>query len=292
MPHFLLTVYCVFIVAASLYGGWLPTMVRLTHTRMQTMVSFVGGLMLGIGLLHLLPHSEHVLESLDEAVGWMLAGIAGMFLLIRAFHVHHHGPLDDSQTYAAVAQLTEGTHAPDASSGHKHDAHRDHEHHAAHSLSWLGITFGLALHTLIDGIALGASIGAEAGHDVSLPALGTFLAILLHKPLDAISITSLMRAAGCSARRRNLVNAAFALMCPIGAVLFVLGVSQTGGYQQQIMGSALAFAAGVFVCISLADLLPEMEFHSHNRIRLTAALILGIALAWAITFLEPAHLHM
>ncbi len=48
---------------------------------------------------------------------------------------------------------------------------------------------------------------------------------------------------------------------------------------------------GVFLCISLSDLLPEMEFHSHNRIRLSVALILGIATAWGIGFLEPKHAH-
>jgi hypothetical protein len=34
-----------------------------------------------------------------------------------------------------------------------------------------------------------------------------------------------------------------------------------------------------------------MEFHAHNRLRLTAALLAGILLAYGITFLEPAHLH-
>ena len=46
-PVLLLTVYCLLIVAVSLLGGWLPSRIKLTHTRMQTIVSFVGGLMLG-----------------------------------------------------------------------------------------------------------------------------------------------------------------------------------------------------------------------------------------------------
>jgi zinc and cadmium transporter len=58
-----------------------------------------------------------------------------------------------------------------------------------------------------------------------------------------------------------------------------------------IVGCALAFAAGVFLCISLADLLPELAFHSHDRLPLTAVLLLGIALAWGIGFLEPRHTH-
>jgi hypothetical protein len=34
-----------------------------------------------------------------------------------------------------------------------------------------------------------------------------------------------------------------------------------------------------------------MEFHRDDSIQLTAALIAGIALGWAIHFLEPAHSH-
>jgi hypothetical protein len=41
----------------------------------------------------------------------------------------------------------------------------------------------------------------------------------------------------------------------------------------------------------LSDLLPEMEFHAHNRLQLTIALLGGILLAYGITFLEPVHLH-
>jgi len=58
-----------------------------------------------------------------------------------------------------------------------------------------------------------------------------------------------------------------------------------------VLGCALAFAAGVFLCIALADLLPEVAFHAHDRVQLTLALILGIVLAWCIGFLEPEHSH-
>ena len=60
--------------------------------------------------------------------------------------------------------------------------------------------------------------------------------------------------------------------------------------QHIVIGCALAFAAGVFLCIALADLLPEVAFHAHDRFRLTLALFLGIALAWASAFLSPSTL--
>jgi zinc and cadmium transporter len=275
-PHVLLGIYCLFVVAASLVGGWLPSLVRLTHSRMQTLISFVGGLMLGIGVFHLLPHAIGELASVDRAIYWMMAGIVAMFLLMRASHAHHHEPIE----------IAAEPH------DHDHDGGRDGDLHA-HPFSWFGLALGLCLHTLIDGVALGAHVSADAGHEVafSLLGFGTFLGVLLHKPLDAIPITSLMVAGGWSAKARNLVNLGFSLICPLGALLFVTGVGMFEGSQQQIIGTALAFAAGVFLCISLGDLLPEMEFHSHDRVRLTVALLLGIALAWGITFLEPEHLH-
>jgi zinc and cadmium transporter len=309
----LLVAYCTAIVAASIGGGFLPSLVNLTHTRMQTIISFVGGLMLGIAVFHLFPHSIHGSQSADDSAWWMMAGIITMFLLIRCFHFHHHGPLE-------ISTAEEDPCASHRGHDHDHDHSHDHDHedapkspftilsapqiaspqpspqphcHHAHQLSWLGITLGLSLHTLIDGMALAASVQAESTfRAVTLVSgLGTFLAIMLHKPLDAVSITSLMAGAGWSTRSRFLVSIIFSTMCPIGALLFRFGISLFGSYQDVFVSASLAFSAGVFLCISLSDLLPEMEFHAHNRVRLTAALLAGILLAYGITFLEPGHLH-
>lgn len=274
----LLSVYCGLIVLASLLGGWIPDWVELTHTRMQTLISGVGGLMLGIAVFHLLPHSLEYAGSPQVTCQWLMGGMLVMFFLLRAFHFHHHGAADPLTGH-------EDHH------NHDHDHDGGHHHHhptAIHHLNWVGVAAGLAIHTLIDGIALGASVRADVNGEVlwSLFGLGTFLAVLLHKPLDAISITSLMAAGGWSAGARNLVNIGFALMCPVGAMLFVLGLSRLGSQEHYLVGCALGFAAGVFLCISLGDLLPELELHSHHRIRLSVALLLGVALAWLI---EQTH---
>ena len=98
-----------------------------------------------------------------------------------------------------------------------------------------------AANLLADGLSMGVGnylgIRAEEGSRAlqGLPeaeaspvkhGLATFLAILLHKPLDAVSITSLMKAAGWSAPWRHAVNAGFAAMCPLGAGLFFLGIRE------------------------------------------------------------------
>ncbi|MGC8991347.1 MAG: hypothetical protein ACP5MD_14620 [Verrucomicrobiia bacterium] len=45
-PTVLLAVYCLLALLAALAGGLLPMLFRLTHTRLQLAISFVGGLMI------------------------------------------------------------------------------------------------------------------------------------------------------------------------------------------------------------------------------------------------------
>jgi len=247
-----LAVYCVLVVLASLVGGALPSRLRLTHTRLQVTVSFVAGLMLGVALLHMFPHAEHANEDLDATVRWAVVGLLVMFFLIRAFHFHEH----------EVGMGHGEGEEPPLSRGHPHP--------------WVGVAIGLSIHSAVDGVALASSTLSEEGR---LAGFGTFLAVLLHKPLDALAIAALM--VGAPARTRRMVNILFALVCPAGAALFVAGAGS-----QPVLGAALALSAGAFLCISLGDLLPELQFHRHDRLKLSAALLLGVALAYGITFLE------
>lgn len=293
----LLTAYCVLIVAASVGGGWLPTLVRMTHLRTQLLMSFVAGLMLGIATLHLLPHSFEWIESTSQVGASMLVGVLLMFVLLRVFHVHSHGELPvatdappSRPTGSHLPIATGGPAAAPAACGH---AEHDHAHDHAHprSLNWVGMFFGLGLHTVMDGVALGASVTADAGHGawLGLAGLGTFLAVALHKPLDAFAIGSVMASGGWSPTQRALVNLAFSLCCPLGAAIFYLGVTHWG-LGESVLGYGLALSAGFFVCIALADLLPEVQFHDHDRFKLTTALALGILLAIGIESL-PGHSH-
>jgi zinc and cadmium transporter len=286
-PLILAVIYCAGVVLASLAGGWLPLFIRMTHTRLQLSMSLCGGLMLGIGLLHLLPHAFAVLGSLDRAVVWMLTGLLTMFFLIRAFHFHQHEP---SPSPPAAQPHTHEHHAHDHAHDHAHPPH-DH-HHPAERLSWIGVALGLGIHSLIEGMALAASVqvdAAEGGR--GLLGAGTFLAIFLHKPFDAVPISILMQARQASNRLTHVVNGVFAAFCPLGMALFFLGFERFTEHQAAIVGCALAFSAGVFLCISLADLLPELEFHSHDRLKLSLALLIGVAIAYGIGYLEPESAH-
>ena len=278
-----LAIYLALIAAAAYAGGSSITFLSLGHRRMQVLLSLTGGVMLGVGLLHLLPHAYLELSrKIDITMAWVLAGFFLMFLLERAFHGHAH-------------------HATDGSHGCGHDHHHDHSHAqplpASSSRSgpwaWCGAFAGLALHRLADGAALAASVGADGSHGGGLLAgFATFLAIVLHKPFDSGIIATLMIDAGASAGTRRRVNVLYALVVPLGAMLFLGSLRLFGGNQGAILGAALAMAAGAFICIAAADLLPEVEFHSHDRLLLTASLTIGIAIAWGITVMEQSsHSH-
>lgn len=267
----LLAGYSVVIMAVSLFGGWLPSIFRLTHTRTQIVTSFVAGVILCVAVYYLLPHGMKELpgeHSAETAVWWMLVGTVVMVVLLRVFSFHQH----------------DFSHEENGS----HD-HQEHGHISVHPMSWVGITMGLGLHTLTEGVTLGTSIRAEASEGAIGLSLSVFLAIVLHKPLDALSITGTMRAAGFSQHRRVLANVLFSLVCPVAALLTFWGVGLLGPREEYVVGAALAFAAGALLCIALSDLLPEVQFHSHDRTKLTLAFFAGIGLAYMLHYLEPIH---
>lgn len=282
-----LWIYCALILAASFAGGYVPLMVRLTHTRMQLAISFIAGAMLGVGLMHLLPHAVFELQgqsdghaAIDEAAAWLLGGFLLMFFIERCFHFHHHEP--------PVLDAEPVDHE------HKHGEHCDHGHVHAHDppvsrYGWIGAMIGLMIHSMIDGLVLAASVAAEqhAGHSPALAGLGTFLVVFLHKPFDSMTISTLMAAGGWSKSWRMGVNCIYPLAIPMGVLLFLGGQEM---FSAVYLGRALALAAGCFLCIATSDLLPELQFHSHDRVKLSIALVLGLALAYGVGLLEgDAH---
>src|SRR4051812_26048755 len=128
----LLAVYCVLVLFASLAGGWLPHIVKLTHTRLQVAISLVAGLMLGIALLHFLPDANEQLGSLNRTVAWMLGGFLAMFFLQRFFHFHHHDLPEGDPEDCCHDEHEHELEPHDHSQAHAHDHHHDHGHEHDH----------------------------------------------------------------------------------------------------------------------------------------------------------------
>ncbi len=252
--------YCLLTLLAAWLGGLLPTWVRLTHTRLQVGVSFVGGLMLGLALLGMLPHAAHQAKTLQETTAWLVAGFLVMFLLQRYLPFHHH-------------DVSQGS--PLEPCGHTHSL----ADRSARNLHWIGLVIGLSLHSIFDGLAMAAAVSASAHDHGGALGLGTALAVILHKPFGAMAISTLMITSGVSRRNHRLINLAFALVTPLGALLFFVGAGHLADAHPVWLGAALSFCAGTFLCIAGADLLPELQFHSHDRGKLSLALLAGVAIA-------------
>lgn len=287
----ILIIYCVLILLASLVGGWIPLWIRLTHARMELAVSFVGGAMLGVGVFHMIPHAFHEGGSIDSVVLWLMVGLITMFLVERFFCYHHHpAPGDQPEGEPPITCQHGPAHGREHGDG-TGGTGRDSD---GHTLTWGGALIGLTLHTLLAGIALAAATQAEwhGGRVAGLAGIGTFLVIFLHKPLDSMTIGTLLAAGGWKPRFRHIINVLFALVIPAGVALFFLGLSSAVVSTTGFVSAALAFSAGTFLCISLSDLLPELHFHRHDRVKLTLALLLGLGIAYAIGFLEQTgHDH-
>jgi zinc and cadmium transporter len=271
-PALLLGVYCLVVFVAALAGGWLPRLLHLTHTGLQVAVSFVAGLMLGLSLLGLVPHATHALGSAARSSVWLISGFLVMFFLQRFLPFHHH-------------DVPEG--CPAEPCGHTHSLAEC----SARKLSWAGVALGLSLHSIFDGLAMAAAVAAGPAQSCTALGLGTALAVILHKPFGALAISTLMIAGRAKPSTQRLVNIAFALVTPLGALIFFLGAAHLAHGHPAWLGAALAFCAGTFLCIACADLLPELQFHSHDRIKLSAALLAGLGVAILIARFGHAEHH-
>jgi zinc and cadmium transporter len=279
----MLCLYAAAAVLASLAGGAFPSIFRLTHTRLQTAISFVAGLMLGMALLHLIPHAAEEAHSVDRAVAWALGGFLVMFFLQRIFHYHQHGMPENP---AAAGH--------GAGCGHNHATVTVSEDWptATGKLSWVGVSLGLGFHSLLDGFALAAAVAAESRSGVGLVGLGTALAVILHKLFDALAVMTLMQSNGCSATLRRVMNITIALTAPSGVALAFLGLGEAAEANHVVLGWALGFCAGSFLCIACSDLLPELHFHSHDRWRLSLALLAGLGVSILVgQFESGGHGH-
>lgn len=272
--------FAFFVVCASLAGGLLPLAARLTHTRLQLYLSFSAGAMLGAAIRHMMPEAIKLAGA--GVLNWTAAGLLTLFLVERFFAFHHHEspadprdpcPIEDHShadgTDAHAAGLVSPVAPGAAGKGSKGGA-----------LVWSFAAVGLAIHSLAGGVALASAAVSDAQLGLGrYPGLWTvFLATFLHKPADALTIVSLMLRSGAKRSAAHAVNLGFSLLIPIGAAVYLAASALAPpGLASRTAAIALAFSAGTFLCIALSDLLPELQFHTHDRLKLTAALLAGFA---------------
>lgn len=121
----------------------------------------------------------------------------------------------------------------------------NHPHH----LGMMNL-FGDALHNFMDGIIIAGSylISIEIG-------IITTTAVIFHEIPQEIGDFGVLIHAGFSAKKALLLNFFIALTAVLGALLILC----IGNITNSIMSFILPFAAGGFIYIATADLIPELK---------------------------------
>lgn len=205
-------------IAVMLGGAFVLAQKQWTRQLQNTLLAIGAGFLLALAFLKLIPLS---IKLLDEAAA--LAILAGFSVV----HFFEH-------TVVRHLHFGEETH---------------HEAMVSHGGA-LSAFAGLCIHAFFDGLSI--SIGMQ--FDFLLGIL-IFLAILLHKFPEGLTVGSIMTTAGFSRRIAFLAAVGIALATFLGAisVLFLEGINEQGA------GYAFAFSAGTVLYVGASDLLPEVN---------------------------------
>ncbi|KPK62295.1 MAG: hypothetical protein AMS21_07800 [Gemmatimonas sp. SG8_38_2] len=211
------------------------------------LIAFAAGLLVAGALLHLIPGAVELLGA-DRGVAWTLGAFLAFYLLEAHFipHVHARGdsPIEDH--------------------------HHEHDHHSHH----LGplVVMGLAVHSLVDGISVGASLSAGA-------VLGSVAALLVvvHKMPVGIAAMSALFHSGVPGGRAAWITGALALVTPVAVMVAYFTLRDV---PSQTLGILLGIAGGSFLYIGAADLLPEGQ--ARGRPANTFTFLAGAAVMVAV----------
>jgi len=217
------------------------------------LVSLSAGTLLGGAFLHLIPETiEEQGFGVPVALS-VLGGVLVFFILEKFIHAHH------------------------CEKPHKHEyplVHEPHKHH-------IGIMnlAGDGLHNLLDGLVIAGA------YLVNIPiGIATTIAVVLHEVPQEVADFGVLLYAGYSKKKALLFNFLSAAAAILGAVVGML----LGSRGEQFVHFILPFAAGGFIYIAGANLIPEL----HKRCSWKESawhiimFVVGITLMLGLVFLE------
>jgi zinc and cadmium transporter len=261
-----LVLYSLVIAAGALAGAAYPLLRSPPARHTRVLLSLSAGVMLGAAFFHMLPEAIH-LGGLP-ALGWTIPGFLFLFLLERYVLVHW---CEEPEEQGCEVH---GFHAhPGGTAAAEHDA--------PHGTVGLAAFVGLTVHTLVDGLALGSAVGAGVGGSV-------FIAILMHKSPSSFALATILRHEHFRTGTILALSLAFAGAVPMGVAIYYAIAGQLDG---RFPPAALAFSAGSFLHLAVADLIPDLHRERQQRGVLSVALVAGVGLMWALTALAPEHHH-
>lgn len=235
--------------AAGLAGVWIMYRHE-AWARRHTgeLITFASGLLVSGSLLHLLERAGEMAGP-RAAMLWALAAFVGLYVAENHFLPHPHGRErghDRSEDPAAAPP-----------------------HRGRAGVEGAAI-LGLGLHSLLDGVAVGAGFSASfltGGVIVSL--------VVSHKLPVGIASMGVLYHGGLPRARALRYSAAVALVTPV-AVVASFGLLQ--GASDVVVGSLVGAAGGSFLYVGAADLLPEGQASGLRRNTLVFLLGVGLML--------------
>jgi zinc and cadmium transporter len=149
-----------------------------------------------------------------------------------------------------------------------HHCHDDEEC-AAHKRAASLVVIGDAVHTFVDGAVIAAATLVSPGLGVT-----TALAVAAHEIPQEVGDAAILLSAGYSRRATIGLNMASAAGGVLGALLMLA----FGASAPAIIPKVLAFAAGAFLYVAMADLIPSLHEGKFDAssFRQLALILLGL----------------
>jgi len=163
---------------------------------------------------------------------------------------------------------------------HWHHCHEADCH--THSIGYMNL-FGDGLHNFIDGLLIAATFS------VSIPlGIATTLAVIAHEIPQEIGDFGVLLHSGFSKKKALLFNLISAFAAVIGAITGILLLEQVASLSAYL----IPIAAGSFLYIGAADLLPELrkETNRSRLIGLVFVFLLGAGIMQGLQLISP-HAH-
>ena len=223
---------------------------------LKSFISLAAGALLTVSFLDLLPEAlEKGTFEPQLILGVTLGSIVFFFLFEKALHWHHCRCQEDTHT-----------HKNTVSPGKQH-------------LIYFNLV-GDALHNLVDGFLIAGAFLLDVKTGMAVTA-----AVILHEIPQEISDFGILLYAGLSRGRAILYNISVALTAIGGAILFYF----FGNSFEMLLPLIAAFAAGNFIYLATADLIPELHHENDAKKVLIYSiwLLIGVALMLAVGFILP-----
>ncbi len=207
----------------------------------------------------------HARYIISVAAGFTVA-LALVYLFPEALGLSKYAPLYAVGAFVAFFALEHGV-----------VVHACRERDCVHRQRGLTAALGLGVHSLFDGVVIGVGFAVS-----SRVGLMTSLAVILHKVPEGVFTYTLLRHAAEPLGRAAAYTVIVALATPVGGIGTYFLISPFAS--PALVGALLAAAAGSFVYVAAADLLPEA--HAGKGLMNVALLALGAAAALALGLLR------